>query len=136
MSSIPVDLYYDILLRLPTKSLLICKSLCKYWYALISNPSFANMHLNFIFQRDNFISLTPNYKEKIRCEYVVHSTGYETLFRESHQKSVDDMLFKGCSIFSSAAHTIELWCSCNGLVCLHFRAVNKQWICLWNPATR
>lgn len=40
------DLIYEILLRLPVKSLLRFKSVSKYWFSLIANPSFVKSHLS------------------------------------------------------------------------------------------
>lgn len=49
------DLYEDavieILLRLPVKSLLRFKSVCKFWYSLIENPSFISKHLKNVHSR-------------------------------------------------------------------------------------
>ncbi|RVW94697.1 hypothetical protein CK203_029910 [Vitis vinifera] len=39
------EIFTNILLRLPVKSLLICKSVCKYWRSLICSRSFMNLHL-------------------------------------------------------------------------------------------
>eukprot|EP00261_Vitis_vinifera_P031286 XP_019072529.1 PREDICTED: uncharacterized protein LOC109121752 isoform X3 [Vitis vinifera] len=39
------EIFTNILLRLPVKSLLICKSVCKYWWSLICSRSFMNLHL-------------------------------------------------------------------------------------------
>lgn len=42
---IPNDILTDILLRLPLKSLLKCKSVSKSWHQLISSPDFVKTHL-------------------------------------------------------------------------------------------
>lgn len=44
MSSIPEDIVVDILLRLPVKSIIRFKSVCKGWCALIESPEFVNRH--------------------------------------------------------------------------------------------
>ncbi|XP_026384128.1 F-box/kelch-repeat protein At3g23880-like [Papaver somniferum] len=46
MSSIPEEIYFEILIKVPAKSLLACKYVCKTWYSLISNPDFVKMQLN------------------------------------------------------------------------------------------
>ena len=38
------DLLEDVLLRLPVESLVHFKCMCKHWYALITSPSFVEMH--------------------------------------------------------------------------------------------
>lgn len=40
------DIITNILSRLPVKSLMICKSVSKYWWRLICSPSFMRMQLN------------------------------------------------------------------------------------------
>ncbi|KAJ0021023.1 hypothetical protein Pint_30949 [Pistacia integerrima] len=42
---LPQDFQYDILTRLPTKSLLRVKSVCKQWCNLISDSNFSKLHL-------------------------------------------------------------------------------------------
>ncbi|EAZ36737.1 hypothetical protein OsJ_21073 [Oryza sativa Japonica Group] len=44
-SSLPNELVYEILLRLPVKTLSRSKSVCRAWRATISNPSFITTHL-------------------------------------------------------------------------------------------
>ncbi|KAL2922816.1 F-box protein CPR1 [Bienertia sinuspersici] len=46
MSSIPVDVLADILLRLPAKTLLRFKCVCKLWYNLIDSSDFVNRHVD------------------------------------------------------------------------------------------
>ncbi|XP_057441269.1 F-box/kelch-repeat protein At3g06240-like [Lotus japonicus] len=43
-ADLPTHITTDILLRLPVKSILICKSVCTSWKALISDPHFAKSH--------------------------------------------------------------------------------------------
>lgn len=41
---LPEDLLVEVLLRLPVESLVRFKCVCKHWYALITSPSFVEMH--------------------------------------------------------------------------------------------
>lgn len=43
---LPEDLLVDVLLRLPVESLMRFKCVCKHWYALITSPSFIEMHFH------------------------------------------------------------------------------------------
>jgi F-box interacting protein len=43
---LPHELIIEILLRLPTKSLIRFKCVCKSWFSLISHPNFANSHFD------------------------------------------------------------------------------------------
>ncbi|XP_016206005.1 putative F-box protein At1g53550 [Arachis ipaensis] len=42
-ASLPVDVITDIFVRLPIKSVLICRCVCKYWNTFISDPNFAKL---------------------------------------------------------------------------------------------
>jgi hypothetical protein len=44
MPYLPSELIVEILLRLPVKSLIRFKSICKPWFSLISQHNFANSH--------------------------------------------------------------------------------------------
>ncbi|XP_047979941.1 F-box protein At3g07870-like [Salvia hispanica] len=46
LMSLPSHLIIDILSRLPAKSLLRCKSVCKHWLHLASDPYLAKLHLS------------------------------------------------------------------------------------------
>ncbi|XP_057456867.1 F-box/kelch-repeat protein At3g06240-like [Lotus japonicus] len=43
-ADLPAHIIADILIRLPIKSILICKCVCTSWKALISDPNFAKLH--------------------------------------------------------------------------------------------
>ena len=45
ISDLPMTVFVDILLKLCTKSIALCKCVCKSWHALISDPQFAKLHL-------------------------------------------------------------------------------------------
>lgn len=45
MATLPIDVLFNILIRLPVKSLLRLKSVCKSWYFLITSREFTNDHL-------------------------------------------------------------------------------------------
>lgn len=47
-ADLPEDLIREVLLRVPVKSLLVCKSVCKPWLSTISNPNFIKSHLHHV----------------------------------------------------------------------------------------
>ncbi|XLR68012.1 hypothetical protein S83_018684, partial [Arachis hypogaea] len=47
VSSLPADIITDIFVRLPIKSVLICRCVCKHWNTLISNPNLAKLLLTY-----------------------------------------------------------------------------------------
>lgn len=46
LSDFPEGMMTEVLIRLPVKSLLICKSVCKPWLSLISHPYFIKSHIH------------------------------------------------------------------------------------------
>ncbi|XP_026429335.1 F-box protein CPR1-like [Papaver somniferum] len=127
MSSTPEEIYHDILLRLPGKSLVSCKYVCKSWYKLISNPSFIKSHLNLANQRNK-------YRLMFECDEMnsVNSISYDSL---SSSNIYDDAVVVEMDFSSmSSKCSNELLGSCNGLV----YGLNNQLelFFLWNPATR
>ncbi|KAL9224778.1 hypothetical protein vseg_000783 [Gypsophila vaccaria] len=55
MSNIPKEIiHYDILTRLPVKSLLRFKSVCKCWYTLINSYTFLNINRKYTLESHNY----------------------------------------------------------------------------------
>ncbi|XP_019159458.1 PREDICTED: F-box protein CPR30-like [Ipomoea nil] len=52
-ASLPIDLWAQILARLPAKSILRCTTVSRSWYSLIKTPFFISKHLNFNSQNEN-----------------------------------------------------------------------------------
>ncbi|PQM38200.1 F-box/kelch-repeat protein [Prunus yedoensis var. nudiflora] len=44
ITDVPESVLQDVIIKLPTKSIIMCKSVCKTWYSLISDPAFAKLH--------------------------------------------------------------------------------------------
>ncbi|XP_026459242.1 F-box protein CPR1-like [Papaver somniferum] len=132
MSSIPEEIYHEILLSLPVKSLLICKSVCKNWYSLISTSDFVQLHLHFTTQRNNPILML----EGSPSDKVLNFIGYDSL--ASSVCEFEDAAIEMHYPFKSSLHYhVRLVGSCNGLVCILLVDNDFEgFLCLWNPATR
>ncbi|XP_026377598.1 F-box protein CPR1-like [Papaver somniferum] len=137
MSSIPEELYHVIIVRLPAKSLLACKFVCRNWFKLISNPEFVKSHLH--------LSLTTtsgnnNPNICISSGKKIYSTKYDSLLSSASLKEFkDNNAVEMYCPFDSLNH-VELLGSCNGVIFLTFRGDEynggKGFLCLWNPVTR
>ncbi|KAK3417197.1 hypothetical protein EUGRSUZ_H02934 [Eucalyptus grandis] len=119
--SIPEDVVVDILLRLPAKSLVRFKCVCKRWRSLISDRAFAKSHL----QRVKAADLIPSQRIIIGG-------------RNSPLKTVDyEALDGGGEGRMVVPHGIKpLWesrivGSCDGLVCL----LGPSNFVIYNPTT-
>lgn len=117
---IPPELLIEIFIRLPVKSLVCFTSVCKSWYALITNPEFINMHANHTnsCQRDE--SFLIRYFDDNEEKYTFRRDN-ET-FSEQLAQFKSKTPYSGCSVIGS----------CGGLVCLEFSGS----IFLWNPSIR
>lgn len=124
---LPEELVMDILVRLPVKSLIRFKYVCKSWYALIKNPSFISQHLSHPYSSHNNDSILVfdrppgDYNPKVS---LLHSDKNFQFF-----EYVTAPIFDGC-----LANDIQIYGPCNGIVCLYRRCSNKT--VLWNPATK
>lgn len=127
---LPDDLLVDILTRLPVESLLRFKCVCKKWYALIRNPSFASAHLRI---------------QKIQNKGRLFLHYFD---EETHRGRYRHALFPDETLASDAYRDLDspeqilrllVWGGpLNGLFCLfddHGGDNNDRCI-IWNPATR
>jgi F-box interacting protein len=131
-NELPEDLVTQILLCLPVVSLLRFKSVCKSWYALITNQNFITKHL-----LHNKNSNTQHLLLTTRDKTIVSTISQETL-QISHTPLPPRYLGidKKIPVFVVG--------SCNGLVCLHdFHefSVDENFFyefhdVIWNPATK
>ncbi|KAK9677239.1 hypothetical protein RND81_11G129800 [Saponaria officinalis] len=123
-NSLPESLIFDeILARLPVKTLVRFKTVCRGWYFAITSPEFARVHLAFSYLRQVFLI---NISERnIRSLYLLP------------YKDVDDD--EGLVKFVTKYYqSLTLVGCCNGIVCLCLRDRRncfKKFI-LANPATR
>ncbi|KAH9610562.1 hypothetical protein KSS87_003348 [Heliosperma pusillum] len=102
-----------ILPRLPVKSLLRFKSVCKDWCSVIASPAFAKSHLAFSGSRHQFLVLQ---------QYVVVDNPNYRLFRAGIE-------YDGRCVRLSIAG------SCHGLVCFYFKTPSTVIFFVLNPAT-
>ena len=115
------EIFTNILLRLPVKSLLICKSVCKYWRSLICSRSFMNLHL--IQSQEN-----PTY---VFHRYTLRGGNIHLLTKADGETT--ESFLPGCPGFYSKG----MICSFNGLICCidiqtHFL---RKWIQRRTPDT-
>ncbi|RXH90692.1 hypothetical protein DVH24_035456 [Malus domestica] len=73
---IPEEILFEILVRLPVKSLLRFRCVCKSWNTLISSPDFRNAHLEKNIMRDSYdyvLIRTANYRFSLsRFSICIH----------------------------------------------------------------
>lgn len=117
--SFPVELIIDILLRLPAKSLLRFKIVCKLWYNLINSSDFVDLHFErSIASQTNFhfVYKTP----------ILHLGDFDTF---DNPISLD-YPFKNCD--NGGVGVVG---SCNGLLCLQSYDFEHP-LLIYNPTTQ
>nr|XP_043629746.1 F-box/kelch-repeat protein At3g23880-like [Erigeron canadensis] len=127
------DIILEILLRFPVKSLLRCKSVCKSWRSLISNPLFIKSHLklsstNIAHHR---LIFTYNKEKNLRtCPLD------DIVFEKSVVNSLDQVCPSDGRWKSGYAFPLKIIGSCNGLVCIVFFRSEGNILFIWNPSTK
>ncbi|KAL6124528.1 hypothetical protein ACLB2K_077040 [Fragaria x ananassa] len=114
------DLLIDILSRLPVKTLVRFRCVCKSWRVLISDSHLVTTHLRRSNRRRLLFSLAPYQSIDIRAlnDVVCHH------LISKHFRPVVLPVYIGA---------LKIVGSCNGLVCL---LGNSELIVVWNPSTR
>ncbi|CAL5361933.1 unnamed protein product [Camellia sinensis] len=131
---LPDEIVVEILLRLPTKSLIKFRSVSKSWNSLITSPNFINTHLTHSLASNTYINSYDNLPLVIVRQY--DSTFYnETenckLFLDS-EDSFDEYKALEYPIKSYYNHSFWAIEYAKGLFCL---SKNDRFF-LWNPSIR
>ncbi|XP_060170529.1 F-box protein CPR1-like [Lycium barbarum] len=130
MSNFPLDVFAEILCRLPVKSVVRCKCVSKSWLTLIDSPEFSNLHLNYSLQLKTansnlFLILrkVDYYGYGKRCFYSLHFDSLNS--RVVTPKELTNPLL-------SSEYSTKVVGSCNVLLLIS-NTVHD--IALWNPST-
>ncbi|XP_025013334.2 F-box/kelch-repeat protein At3g06240 [Ricinus communis] len=122
MSSLFPDIIFDVLLRLPVKTLLRFRCISKSYCTLIDNPDFIKAHL------DTSIQTKPR-KKLILLRH--QSNGVAEFYAADHNGGLIDPI-KLKSPIKSKSNGTRIVGSCNSLVLL---MQNTDKLLLWNPFT-
>ncbi|KAJ4713979.1 F-box protein [Melia azedarach] len=119
--ALPDDLVVETLLRLPVKSLLRFRSVCRSWYGLVKNSNFIYKHL----KKDD------NIRAMIRCTYYDDTDEYDELksyFSLVPDKTLRDLSFENLDPKIPGIRIGPY----DGIFCLFN---NPRRITLWNVTT-
>jgi len=112
----PHELMIQVLLRLPVKSLIRFKCVCKSWFSLISNPHFANSHFQ-ITQTSKIVLISNPDLETRSIDFEAYNSDSASL---------------NLSFVDPQSHfDLEIKGSCRGFIFLH----GNSTFYLWNPST-
>ncbi|KAL3627523.1 hypothetical protein CASFOL_028886 [Castilleja foliolosa] len=123
-AELPEELIAVILSKLPVKSLLQFKSVCKSWYSLIKSPYFIDIHLN---NSSNHKCIMIRRCIEAQIQYFPR-----TLSFHSHETLADGIQMN-TPFFPNSFGFYNFSGPCNGLICM---TKNNDQILIINPATR
>ena len=106
-SYIPVNVMFDILARLPAKSLLRFKCVCKEWYNLINSSPFIQHHLTKSMEIDSHLH-----------DSLFIFTQGEFLYLGENIESPSQVVKLNLVPKNCISSNIRVIGTCNGLVCL------------------
>ena len=127
---LPDELITELFSFLSVKSLMRLKCVSKSWKYLISEPSFAKLHLNRTTQ-DAVQTIVSYNMYSITCTDVSF-----TVFRLLENLPIIVNLPKDPYYQLNDKDYRYIVGSCNGLLCLFGRTDGEKWLRFWNPATR
>ncbi|XP_015961707.1 F-box/kelch-repeat protein At3g06240-like [Arachis duranensis] len=121
--TLPPELLEIIFLRLPVRSLIQFKCVCKQWRSLISDPYFAKLHYD--------VAIAPTHNNNTKLLYL--SSDFSRACCVKTEPSIHhDYPFKLQETYKN--HSLRIIGSCRGFVLLR-NYKPKPVLILWNPAT-
>ncbi|PIA46311.1 hypothetical protein AQUCO_01500078v1 [Aquilegia coerulea] len=126
--ALPEDITLNILSRLPVKSLMRCRCVCKSWLTSTSTPYLINMHGARATQDHNpdvlFIDFRDNPDKTLATQdlYIVENVG-------THNEIVKPVPLPEHLM---SLHLVD---SCNGLICLTISPACERLTYVYNPCT-
>ncbi|KAM1038274.1 hypothetical protein ACFX13_033715 [Malus domestica] len=127
--SLPDEIKLDILSRLPVKSLMRFRCVCKPWLHVISNPQFVAQH-----QRNTVVTSTS--KNNFKLFVAKMSDDHLDLLSIDYNDDVVSTRVLNYPSVIKPDMVIDILGSCNGLVCLEIDFGEFPYnIILWNPST-
>ncbi|XP_058195161.1 F-box/kelch-repeat protein At3g23880-like [Rhododendron vialii] len=128
LPNLPLEIIVEeILSRLPVKSLLRSRCVCKSWRSLISDPNFARIHLRRASSSNISNDCTHH---RLLISHGVRSHSLYSAFHE-HSDAAVRLDYPGCDP-RGLGDGVRILGSCDGLVCIE----TARTLFLWNPSTR
>ncbi|XP_027174050.1 F-box protein At3g07870-like [Coffea eugenioides] len=131
--NLPAHVVSDILSRLPPKTIIQCKSVCKSWLSLLSESEFTNLHL-LRSPPCLIINNLDYHPSDLNCFSLVEFEDQPDHHDFQYVAGTKIKAPKGCVVENGATATMVG--SINGLICLNEFDHKHDAVCLWNPIIR
>uniref|UniRef100_A0A2N9GK39 F-box domain-containing protein n=1 Tax=Fagus sylvatica TaxID=28930 RepID=A0A2N9GK39_FAGSY len=134
-NDLPEDIVLNILAKLPVKSVIRFRCVCKSCYSLITSPNFISTHLNNNNKDNNdhgYLLHMPNF-----IKNAIHSSSRSNSNRPVCAVACDPMFNRISEFRISSNFPLQIALivgSCNGLLCVADYSIEV--IYLWNPSIR
>nr|KYP69876.1 F-box/kelch-repeat protein At3g06240 family [Cajanus cajan] len=119
---LPWEMIIEILLRLPVKSLVRFKCVCKSWFVLLSDPRFATSHFELASARTHTLILIAPSASQIRF------IDFNAPLHHDFASAVINLSF----LPPNTCYKLQIVGSCRGFLLLN--CCQSLWV--WNPSTR
>ncbi|KAL3325750.1 hypothetical protein AABB24_036796 [Solanum stoloniferum] len=123
---LPQEIIFEILLRLPVKSLLKFRCVSKSWFFLLSNPVFSKTHVDFCLKNPKLTDY------RLAVVASVYGLGRKCNFYNMGFENPCLSLARNSCPAKSLAISARILGSCNGLICL---TSDSFTVMLLNPCT-
>jgi len=127
-ATLPFDPVLEILYRLPVKSLVQFKSVCKSWKSLISHPKFAKNHLRLSTTRHHLF-----FPHLSKHDYTFKTCPISTLFTRKITPTATATLQLDYPLSHRGVNFDQIRGSCHGIFCIE---LYRSFAVLWNPSIR
>ncbi|KAI8556198.1 hypothetical protein RHMOL_Rhmol05G0233500 [Rhododendron molle] len=125
LPNLPCEIIAEILLRLPVKSLLQLRCVCKSWRSLISNRKFAKTHVSLASMNTDYSNRRLILSSSNPPSDVKSCSLYSILNDKSDSAVQLDCPLKVPDL------KVMSWGCCDGLVCIG----TEREVLIWNPST-
>ncbi|OMO69407.1 hypothetical protein COLO4_29077 [Corchorus olitorius] len=123
---LPKDISMEILERLPIKSFVRFKAVCKSWKSLISSPYFTDCHFDRSAANSNKLGIVlEEYSDSNKCSIFFHTLDFSAT-------SLGETTIVEHPITECEQANLLSWC--RDLLLLRVKCFHK--LLLWNPSTR
>ncbi|XP_026441261.1 F-box protein CPR1-like isoform X1 [Papaver somniferum] len=142
--NLPEEVHDEIFLKLPGKSILVSRCVCKLFYNLLSKPNFIKNHLNRTNQSKNSNPKLLFSQSSGGMHPLIYSVPVDYPSISSPPPS-DGAVLISYPIESTRNYLFEFWGSCNGLICSRILSIDRpsqnriileSKFCVLNPLTR
>ncbi|CDP02910.1 unnamed protein product [Coffea canephora] len=131
--NLPAHVVSDILSRLPPKTIIQCKAVCKSWLSLLSESEFTNLHL-LRSPPCLIINNLDYHPSDLNCFSLVEFEDQPDHHDFQHVAGTKIKAPEGCVVENGATATMVG--SINGLICLNEFDHKHDAVYLWNPIIR